>query len=48
MRVNAMKKCVAGAMISILANPLLFTWLDRWTARQAAPADTADPDPAPR
>lgn len=34
---------VAGAMLSILANPLLFTWLDRWSARHSAP-----PDPAPR
>lgn len=42
---------VAGAMISILANPLLFTWLDRWTARQnpATPAEPEPtPDPAPR
>jgi CPA2 family monovalent cation:H+ antiporter-2 len=36
---------VAGALLSILANPLLFAWLDRWTARHApqgnaAPAET--------
>lgn len=39
---------VAGAMLSILANPLLFTWLDRWTARQTPqqPA-SADADPTP-
>lgn len=36
---------VAGAMISILANPLLFAWLDRWIARQAQPP--AEPEPAP-
>ncbi|WP_216821388.1 cation:proton antiporter [Tabrizicola sp. TH137] len=36
---------VAGAMLSILANPLLFTWLDRWTARHPAPHPE---DPAPR
>ncbi len=35
---------VAGAMISILANPLLFAWLDRWTARQTK---TEDPQPTP-
>ncbi|MEY4870819.1 MAG: hypothetical protein RLZZ563_149 [Pseudomonadota bacterium] len=29
---------VAGAMISILANPLLFTLLDRWTLRHSTPA----------
>lgn len=28
---------VAGALISILANPLIFSWLDRWTARHAPP-----------
>ena len=39
---------VAGAMLSILANPLLFTWLDRWSARHIAPPDPAPPDPAPR
>ena len=35
---------VAGAMISILANPLLFSLLDRWSAGQGAPQDPA-PDP---
>ena len=35
---------VAGAMISILANPLLFSLLDRWSADQGAPQDPA-PDP---
>ncbi|MCZ8334612.1 MAG: cation:proton antiporter [Rhodobacteraceae bacterium] len=35
---------VAGAMISILANPLLFAGLDRWTARQTK---TEDPQPTP-
>jgi CPA2 family monovalent cation:H+ antiporter-2 len=29
---------VAGAFVSILLNPLLFYWLGRWTARQAAAA----------
>lgn len=39
---------VAGAMLSILANPLLFTWLDRWNARHAASsANNATPDPTP-
>ena len=38
---------VAGAMLSILANPLLFTWLDRWTARHAAPIPDPAPDQAP-
>ena len=28
---------VAGALISILANPLIFSWLDRWTARHSPP-----------
>ena len=34
---------VAGAMLSILANPLMFLWLDRWIARQpkATPAQDA-------
>jgi CPA2 family monovalent cation:H+ antiporter-2 len=32
---------VAGALLSILANPLLFAWLDRWTARHA-PSDPAE------
>ncbi len=30
---------VAGALISILANPLIFSWLDRWTARHSPPAN---------
>jgi CPA2 family monovalent cation:H+ antiporter-2 len=29
---------LAGALLSIIANPLLFTWLDRWQARQAVEA----------
>ncbi|OAX57503.1 YbaL family putative K(+) efflux transporter [Xanthomonas graminis] len=29
---------LAGALLSIVANPLLFTWLDRWQARQAVEA----------
>ena len=29
---------LAGALLSIIANPLLFTWLDRWQARQAVDA----------
>ena len=33
---------VAGALLSILANPLLFAALDRWTARHAPP-DPAEP-----
>ncbi|MFC6838872.1 YbaL family putative K(+) efflux transporter [Xanthomonas theicola] len=32
---------LAGALLSIIANPLLFTWLDRWQARQAADAPVA-------
>jgi monovalent cation:H+ antiporter-2, CPA2 family len=35
---------VAGAMISILANPLLFSLLDRWSARHSESTDPA-PDP---
>ncbi|NBE09285.1 cation:proton antiporter domain-containing protein [Paragemmobacter ruber] len=34
---------VAGALLSILANPLLFAWLDRWTARHAPPPPTDTP-----
>ena len=34
---------VAGAMISILANPLLFTLLDRWTLRHS---ENTEPKPA--
>jgi CPA2 family monovalent cation:H+ antiporter-2 len=30
---------VAGALISILANPLIFSWLDRWTARHSPPSN---------
>ena len=38
---------VAGAMISILANPLLFTLLDRWTRRHSeSPEPTPEPKPA--
>ncbi len=33
---------VAGALVSILLNPLLFYGLDAWTARQAAAAPTAE------
>ncbi|WP_371181362.1 YbaL family putative K(+) efflux transporter [Xanthomonas sacchari] len=29
---------LAGALLSIIANPLLFSWLDRWQARQAVEA----------
>ncbi|KWV10702.1 YbaL family putative K(+) efflux transporter [Xanthomonas translucens] len=29
---------LAGALLSIIANPPLFTWLDRWQARQAVEA----------
>ena len=32
---------LAGALLSIVANPILFSLLDRWQARQ----DLADPDP---
>jgi CPA2 family monovalent cation:H+ antiporter-2 len=35
---------VAGALISILANPLLFSWLDRWTAKHGStPEEPAAP-----
>ena len=36
---------LAGAMISIIANPLIFAVLDRWEARRAAEAATAAPTP---
>ena len=36
---------VAGAMISILANPVMFALLDRWSARHRQPAPV-DPEPA--
>jgi CPA2 family monovalent cation:H+ antiporter-2 len=29
---------LAGALLSIIANPFLFAWLDRWSARQRAEA----------
>jgi len=35
---------VAGALISILANPLIFSWLDRWTARHSPPANPQPTD----
>lgn len=39
---------LAGALISIIANPLIFAWLDRWEARQTADAEQADePVPTP-
>lgn len=39
---------LAGALISIIANPLIFAWLDRWEARQTAEAEQADePIPTP-
>ena len=34
---------VAGALLSILANPLLFAALDRWTARHAPPDPAESP-----
>ncbi|MCW1982181.1 YbaL family putative K(+) efflux transporter [Xanthomonas campestris] len=39
---------LAGALLSIVANPFLFSWLDRWQAKQAqdAPA-TVEPDLPP-
>ncbi|MDV2452732.1 YbaL family putative K(+) efflux transporter [Xanthomonas hortorum] len=39
---------LAGALLSIIANPFLFSWLDRWQARQAqdAPA-TVEPELPP-
>ena len=39
---------MAGALISIIANPFLFGWLDRWQARQeAAHPVAAEPEPPP-
>lgn len=39
---------LAGALLSIIANPLLFTWLDRWQARQAVEAPvTVEPELPP-
>ena len=43
---------LAGALLSIMANPLIFVALDRWQARQKAlpepmPADAPDPQPGP-
>ena len=32
---------LAGALLSIIANPFLFAWLDRWVARQKASAPVA-------
>ncbi|MFP3648703.1 sodium:proton antiporter, partial [Paraburkholderia sp. SIMBA_054] len=29
---------LAGSLLSIIANPFLFSWLDRWQARQAQDA----------
>ena len=37
---------VAGALISILANPLLFAALDRWIARHQDPAPPPETEPA--
>ena len=38
---------LAGALLSIVANPFLFSWLDRWQARQAAkaPAEAMQEEP---
>ncbi|MEH6419144.1 YbaL family putative K(+) efflux transporter [Pseudomonas sp. CGJS7] len=36
---------LAGALMSIIANPLLFAWLDRKNAREAAAAQEAKTDP---
>ncbi|MCW0367608.1 putative cation/proton antiporter YbaL [Xanthomonas sacchari] len=39
---------LAGALLSIIANPLLFTWLDRWQARQAVEVPvTVEPELPP-
>jgi len=35
---------LAGALLSIIANPFLFAWLDGWVARQAA-TETVAPQP---
>ncbi|KLJ00134.1 YbaL family putative K(+) efflux transporter [Luteimonas sp. FCS-9] len=37
---------LAGALISIMANPLIFGLLDSWQARRAAAAAAAAPEPA--
>ncbi|RBE90825.1 cation:proton antiporter, partial [Xanthomonas oryzae] len=39
---------LAGALLSIVANPFLFSWLDRWQATQAQDAPAAvEPEPPP-
>ncbi|WP_368562673.1 YbaL family putative K(+) efflux transporter [Pseudoxanthomonas sp. UTMC 1351] len=41
---------LAGALLSIVANPFLFSWLDRWQARQAkkvATVEESEPPPGP-
>ena len=38
---------VAGALISILANPLIFSWLDRWTAKHTLPLEEPAPPAKP-
>ncbi|HBK46320.1 MAG TPA: cation:proton antiport protein, partial [Xanthomonadaceae bacterium] len=39
---------LAGALLSIIANPFLFSWLDRWQARQAIEAPvTVEPELPP-
>ncbi|HEY0335138.1 MAG TPA: YbaL family putative K(+) efflux transporter [Stenotrophomonas sp.] len=39
---------LAGSLLSIIANPFLFTWLDRWQARNAVEAPVAiEPDLPP-
>ncbi|UNK56549.1 Kef family K(+) transporter [Pseudoxanthomonas daejeonensis] len=38
---------LAGALLSIIANPLLFAWLDRRQARQEAMQAPAEPEPPP-
>ena len=38
---------LAGALLSIVANPLLFAALDRWIARSEASAQAAEPAPTP-
>jgi len=38
---------LAGALLSIIANPLLFAWLDRREARLAAAEAPAQPEPPP-
>ncbi|WP_045736635.1 YbaL family putative K(+) efflux transporter [Xanthomonas sp. MUS 060] len=45
---NGRDLILAGALLSIIANPLLFSWLDRWQARQAAQAPvTPEPELPP-